>query len=137
MCLYGNYRNVNIINPNQNKSQVAVDACISEEIQELNDNGIITLGCCCGHGLAGQIVEHENGFGKWKDHVTPPHTLISGKSNVLAKQLGYKPIPYYYADGEHSDVWMIFLKSGCVTIDDCKEWHEINNVKFEKNLGFV
>lgn len=32
------------------RGTVRVDACLKEIIQELNDKGIITLGCCCGHG---------------------------------------------------------------------------------------
>lgn len=72
MCLYGNYKKVNIINPNQNKRVVAVDACIADEIQELNHKGVITLGSCCGHGLAGTHYEYENGFGTWKGETTPP-----------------------------------------------------------------
>lgn len=30
-------------------SQVAIDACIASEIRMLWENGIRTLGCCCGH----------------------------------------------------------------------------------------
>lgn len=122
MCLYGTYENVRVINPNQNKRIVVVDACIAGEIQELNDKGIITLSCCCGHGKAGQIVEHINGFGKWKTNELPPHTLIDEKSVGQVKSLGYRPFPYYYADGEHLGVWQMYLKTGCMTEDDCQSW---------------
>lgn len=27
-----------------------VDSCIAEEVQRLNNVGIKTVGCCCGHG---------------------------------------------------------------------------------------
>ncbi|MGD7046962.1 hypothetical protein ACQCU9_01930 [Rossellomorea marisflavi] len=30
--------------------EVPVDECIADEIQRLNDSGVITYGCCCGHG---------------------------------------------------------------------------------------
>lgn len=30
--------------------KIPVDSCIAEEIQMLNDIGVITYGCCCGHG---------------------------------------------------------------------------------------
>jgi hypothetical protein len=137
MCLYGTLKYVNVINPNQNKNNVVVDACIANEIQELNDNGVITLGCCCGHGMAGEITEWENGFGKWKGQYNPPNTLINKDSIELAKILGYKPFPYYYADGDHNDVWQINLNTGCVTQDDCKVWHKINNIEFKTNLGLI
>lgn len=29
---------------------VGVDACIADIVQALNDAGIETAGCCCGHG---------------------------------------------------------------------------------------
>lgn len=32
------------------KKTVRVDACISELITSLNENGIETVACCCGHG---------------------------------------------------------------------------------------
>lgn len=28
-----------------------VDACIADYVQKMNDLGIETVGCCCGHGL--------------------------------------------------------------------------------------
>lgn len=123
MCRHGTYKEVRIINK-QNKSVVFVDACIADEIQDLNDKGVITLGCCCSHGQAGEPVEWENGFGKWRGYVCPPHTLISENSVSLAKVLGYLPHPYYYADGESYGVWKIYLRSGCVTSYDVKMWHK-------------
>jgi hypothetical protein len=126
MCQYGTYKWVTIINPNQNKKRVAVDACIADEIQELNDKGVITLGCCCGHGRAGKITEWENCFGKWKGYYSPPHTLIEESSVELSKTLGYIPFPYNYSDGEQDGVWQMQLKSGCITLEECDDWHIIN-----------
>lgn len=137
MCLYGVYKWVNIINPNQNKNVVAVDACIADEVQILNDKGIKTLGSCCGHGNAGKIIDYTNGFGIWKGHEHPPHVLIDKKSNELAKELGYRPYPYFYADGTSDDVLIMPLKSGCLTKKDCKEWHQLNGVEFKKDLGII
>lgn len=121
MCESGSFRYVKVINQ-QNSNCVKVDSCIADEIQFLNDNGIVTLGCCCGHGHAGQIVEWENDFGKWKGYVDPPHALIDQSSVNSVIKLGYRPFPYYYADGEQKGVWRIFLKSGCITIQDCINW---------------
>jgi hypothetical protein len=137
MCLYGVYKQVNIINPNQNKNVVVVDACIADEIQRLNDLGVITLSCCCSHGLAGQITEWENGSGKWKGHYEPPHTLIDRESVELVKKQGYSPYPYYYADGEHHNVWQLVLKTGCLTKEDCIAWHQENGLPLEKNIGII
>lgn len=137
MCLYGTYKIVNIINPNQNKKQVAIDACISEEIQTLNDEGIITLGCCCSHGKAGQITEYENEFGRWKVPENPPHVLISEESAELARAMGYIPYPYHYSDGTTNGVWQMNLKSGCLTEKECEEWHHLNKLNYKKNLGII
>lgn len=134
MCRHGTYKEVKIINK-QNKKVVAVDSCIAAEIQDLNDKGIITLGCCCGHGQAGMPVEWENGFGMWKGYIDPPHTLISEESVSLAKSIGYQAQPYYYADGESYGVWKIYLKTGCITSDDVDNWHRDNNSKIKEVLN--
>lgn len=84
----------------------------------MNDKGVITLGSCCGHGKAGQIAEWENGFGKWKSRYEPPHVLIDENSVELAISLGYRPFPYY-ADGEYKGVWQMYLKTGCITEEEC------------------
>ncbi|UXJ67818.1 hypothetical protein [Lysinibacillus fusiformis] len=137
MCLYGVYRWVNIINKNQNKNVVAVDACIAEEVQILNERGIKTIGCCCGHGRAGQIVEYQNGFGIWKEREYPPHVLIAQESINIARQLGYNPYPYFSADGKDNGVSIMPLKSGCLTELDCKKWHQSNSVEYKRDLGII
>lgn len=137
MCLYGTLKYVDIINSRQNEKRVVVDACIADEIQYLNKMGIITLGCCCNHGISGQITEWENNLGKWKQRSEPPNALIDEKSISFAKGLGYRPIPYMYADEESDGVWKIYLKTGCITMAECREWHEQNNLSFEKDLGVV
>lgn len=137
MCLFGIYKMVNIINPNQNEKCVTVDACIADEIQELNNQGIITLGACCGHGRAGEIIEWTNDFGIWKSYQSPPNVLIHANSVEKAKLLGYRPFPYYYADGKKYDVWQMYLNTGCLTKKDCMEWHKINAIPYKENLGII
>ncbi|MDC0760601.1 hypothetical protein POF51_07860 [Brevibacillus sp. AG] len=136
MCLHGVYKMVNVINEQQNRV-VKVDACIADEIQKLNDRGVVTLGCCCGHGKAGEIVEWENESGRWKGYGTPPSALIREASIALARELGYVPFPYYYADGTHNKIWQMQLKTGCLTTDEVKKWHEIMDVPLEKDIGIV
>ncbi|MDK8188986.1 hypothetical protein QP794_02655 [Paenibacillus sp. UMB7766-LJ446] len=101
---------------------VPVDACIAVEVQHLNMSGIVTLSCCCGHGRAGQIAEWENGFGRWKGYVDPPHVLITEGSKKRAEAIGYRPFPYIYADGEQHGVWKMYLQTGCLTELDCADW---------------
>jgi hypothetical protein len=125
MCRHGSYKNVFLLDK---LKYVKVDACIADEINKLNKRGVITLGCCCGHGKAGQPYVIENGFGVWKGYYDPPATLIREESVELAKQLGYRPFPYYYADGEFNGVWQMYLKTGCMTEDDVEEWHKLNNI---------
>jgi hypothetical protein len=134
MCLHGVYKWVNVINEQHNQRRVKVDACIADEIEELNAKGIVTLGCCCGHGRAGEVIEWENAYGKWKGYVEPPHALIKQESVDIARSLGYRPFPYYYADGKHHDVWQIHLKTGCLTSEELQEWNQINNLSLRKKL---
>ncbi|SFL39181.1 hypothetical protein SAMN04487943_101316 [Gracilibacillus orientalis] len=128
MCWHGTYKKVKVINPDQSENVVAVDACIADEIQLLNKNRIITLGCCCGHGKAGQIVEYKNAFGNWKTYHSPPITLIKEESVEKSKKAGYKPYPYHYVDGKQNGVWQMQLKTGCVTFQECEEWHRLNEI---------
>ncbi|MFC0525796.1 hypothetical protein ACFFGV_19645 [Pontibacillus salicampi] len=135
--MYGNYKEVKVINPNQKNNIVSVDACISEEVQKLNNQGIITLGCCCGHGEAGKLEVIENQFGLFKEFKQPPSVLISIKSVELAKYFGYKPYPYFYADGTTKETWQMSLKTGCVTKEECEQWHKLNHVPYKENIGFI
>lgn len=136
MCMHGVYKIVNVINDQQNKL-VKVDACIADEIQKLNDLGVVTLGCCCGHGKAGEIVEWENGFGRWKGYRTPPNALIREESVVVVREMGYNPFPYFYPDGYHENMWQMQLKTGCITIDEVKRWHEARKIPLKKGIGIV
>ncbi|QED46883.1 hypothetical protein [Cytobacillus dafuensis] len=136
MCLYGTYKIIKVINPIQLHKNIKVDACISDELQWLNDSGIVTLNSCCGHGNAGHPVVIENSVGKWKEYQSPPIVLIDKESVGLAKELNYKPFPY---NGTLNNglVWQMFLKSGCVTIEDCREWHSQHAIPYQSNLGVI
>lgn len=129
MCYEGTYEWVNVINIDQANNLVKVDACIADEIQWLNNQGVITLGSCCGHGKAGKVEEWENAFGTWKGYVNPPIALIKEKSVELVKKMGYRPFPYVYADGNSRGVWQMHLKSGCITEEECHQWHAEKGLK--------
>ena len=45
--------------PNSGRTEIGVDACIAPLIQILNNYGIHTVGCCCGHGKANGSVLYE------------------------------------------------------------------------------
>ena len=47
--------------PNSGRTEIGVDACIAPLIQILNNYGIHTVGCCCGHGKANGSVLYEQG----------------------------------------------------------------------------
>lgn len=63
MCDWGTDRDVRLAFPNavSGRTTVAVDACIADLIQRLNDNGVHTIGCCCGHhrGHGSILIEQE------------------------------------------------------------------------------
>lgn len=42
---------------------VPVDSCIAPLVQLLQDHGVRTVGCCCGHGKAPGFVSFEDGDG--------------------------------------------------------------------------
>lgn len=55
MCKWGTCKIIYVIRRNNPYIRdgwhpVAVDACIADYIQTMNDRNIITLNCCCGHG---------------------------------------------------------------------------------------
>lgn len=46
---------------NSEKESICIDACIADTIQHLWNHGIVTLGCCCGHGrMTPDIVLDQN-----------------------------------------------------------------------------
>lgn len=137
MCLHGNYKIVKVLSTSKKNNEVLIDACIADEIKALNSKGIVTLGCCCGHGNSGKAVEHENGFGKWKEIELPPHALVDVSSKNLCEDLCYRVYPYYYANGELLDTRIIYLKSGCLDFEECKIWHDVNGIEFVENLGVI
>jgi len=51
---------------------ISTDICIGKEVEQLINKGVITYGCCCGHG--GKI----------------PTCLVDKKSLKLLEKLGYK-----------------------------------------------
>lgn len=56
----------------KNNGGIPVDKCIGQEVEALIKRGVITLGCCCGHGKYA------------------PSCLIDESSIQLAKKLGYR-----------------------------------------------
>lgn len=51
---------------------IPVDRCIGPEVETLINAGVVTVGSCCGHGVA------------------PAMALVSGQSRGLLERLGYK-----------------------------------------------
>ena len=52
MCKRGKDKPVKLCRPTAYsvKNEVKVDACLQKLVQVLNDYGIETIACCCGHG---------------------------------------------------------------------------------------
>lgn len=136
MCLHGVYKEVVILSNLKQSKRVLVDACIADEIQWLNDNGVITLNSCCGHGNAGIPIYTNNKTEKIKEYQSPPIVLISKQSIAVAKNLEYKPFPYHGVNDD-LDTWQMFLKSGCTTVEECKEWHFQHAIPYTSELGII
>lgn len=48
--------------PVSGRAETLVDACIAPLVQALNDAGVETLGCCCGHGREpGSVLFYQDG----------------------------------------------------------------------------
>jgi len=45
--------------PVSGRTEIAVDACLAPLVQLLNDHGVHTVGCCCGHGRGEGLVLFE------------------------------------------------------------------------------
>lgn len=76
MCPWGTDQAIHVIHRNHPDIQdgwhtVYVDACIADYVQTMNDQGIITVGCCCSHG-------HQE-----------PTVLVDVESVALLEDFGY------------------------------------------------
>jgi len=137
MCLYGNYQKIKVNLTSKKDREILVDACIADEIKELNMMEIMTVGCCCSHGEAGEIEKYSNGFGEWKERKMPAHVLFKEESLSTMTTLQYVCHPYYEADGTYLGLYIGYLKTGCNTIDECKQWHELYGIPYKKNGGVL
>jgi hypothetical protein len=86
---------INVKNISINDRIVPIDSCIVDEIQKLIENGVKTLGCCCGHGRFS------------------PECLIRETSSKICKELGYSVHEY---SPQHTclGIYEIYLKSKCI-----------------------
>ncbi|HNT30338.1 MAG TPA: hypothetical protein PKL83_05290 [bacterium] len=52
MCEWGTDKIVKLYKPMpvSGRNEIAVDSCLADLVQALNNAGIETTGCCCGHG---------------------------------------------------------------------------------------
>lgn len=68
-----------------------IDTCMKKEIKELNEAGIVTLSCCCGHGKYPKtvVVKHQGTKMPWE---------YFSKQYILRKKKFYKKDKqgYYY-----------------------------------------
>lgn len=71
MCKYGDQISVRITR------HISIDQCLAQEILFLNDQGIRTVACCCGHG----------------DSTLPANIIIWSSDEHKAIAMGYDPQP--------------------------------------------
>lgn len=65
MCKWGTLEDVKLDRPRpvSGRLVVPVDQCIQPLVQLLNDHGVRTVGCCCGHGKAPGFISFEDAEG--------------------------------------------------------------------------
>ena len=65
MCKWGIDEMVTLCRPKlvSGRLTVPVDKCIAPLIQLLNDHGVRTIGCCCGHGKGPGFISFEDAEG--------------------------------------------------------------------------
>ena len=64
MCDWGSEAIVDLCAPMDvsGRTQIAVDQCLAPLVQALNDYGVHTVGCCCGHGKSeGSVLYEQSG----------------------------------------------------------------------------
>jgi hypothetical protein len=116
MCQYGSVKQIHVIRRNNPSvpdgwHSIYVDECISNYVQKMNDEGIITVGCCCGHGER------------------PPEVLISVESILLLEKLGYE----YHTYDMRNDVVEHYV--GMTSVYDIKDSFDLydNYIKTKQN----
>lgn len=78
MCKHDTLTKIRVNHARRSGShEVNVDSCIAEELQELNDKGVLTLNSCCGHSKTGK-----------------GDCLIDIRSTDLCSKLGYEVVEY-------------------------------------------
>ena len=80
ICKYspiGDYKCYVTIDVNlKNETKICIDKCLKDEVSDLiNNKGVETIGCCCGHGILDAYIQ------------------VSDKSVERMIELGYKKIP--------------------------------------------
>lgn len=77
MCEWGTDKLVYLYKPMQvsKRTQIAVDSCIADIVQALNNFEIETIGCCCGHGKADGEITLADGrqliIRRWHNELNP------------------------------------------------------------------
>ncbi len=65
MCEWGTEKFVKLNRPRpvSGRLVIPVDACIAPLVQLLQDHGVRTIGCCCGHGKGPGFISFEDAEG--------------------------------------------------------------------------
>lgn len=71
-------------------ARFSVDKCLLKEIRALRDAGVVTIGCCCGHGKK------------------PGYIQVDQDSCRFMKEMGYKRLP---VDRRGNGLWCFAPKT--------------------------
>ena len=106
MCKWGTEVMVTLCRPKliSGRLVVPVDECIAPLVQLLNDHGVRTIGCCCGHGKGPGYINFEDAEGFAQEipletcDIAPAGDAGTGQSRaggndpelVMATDVGYE-----------------------------------------------
>lgn len=91
MCKWGTDASVTLSRPMpiSGRTAIPVDACLAPLIQVLNDYGVHTIGCCCGHDQIGGSVRYEQDGQEYEIQLNAPELFQA----ALARQDGPQEEP--------------------------------------------
>lgn len=85
------------------KEQVTVDACLAEEIKDLWNKGVVTCGCCCGHGRSLGWIGVDDSSIPIMESLGYEHYIYEEEFGGVERKDGFIPKSYKHFYNGYSD----------------------------------